>query len=186
MTTPLAKRFLLPGDLAPLSHFCKLLSNAHPACALSRRRCETTSPNSQRGPLASSLPGAPSHGNGVTWGAPRAPGAAVAVSVVTYPAARAGAGRPEPPSLRQGGRPPEPARRPFPAAPSSPVRRRRFASQRHSRGPGRDTRMAFAGARRLPAGTRAAAQRCCGLSLRPGSRPAPAPPLGPRPPRPMR
>ncbi|XP_040839651.1 coenzyme Q-binding protein COQ10 homolog A, mitochondrial isoform X2 [Ochotona curzoniae] len=46
--------------------------------------------------------------------------------------------------------------------------------------------MAFAGARRLPAGTRAAAQRCCGLSLRPGSRPAPAPPLGPRPPRPMR
>lgn len=45
--------------------------------------------------------------------------------------------------------------------------------------------MAFAGARRLPAGTRAAAQRCCGLSLRPGSRPAPAPPLGPRPPRPM-
>ncbi|XP_047597205.1 coenzyme Q-binding protein COQ10 homolog A, mitochondrial isoform X3 [Lutra lutra] len=45
--------------------------------------------------------------------------------------------------------------------------------------------MASAGARRLPAGTRAAAQRCCGFKLRPGTRPAP-PPGPPRPPRPMR
>ncbi|XP_054574936.1 coenzyme Q-binding protein COQ10 homolog A, mitochondrial isoform X2 [Eptesicus fuscus] len=45
--------------------------------------------------------------------------------------------------------------------------------------------MASAGARRLPVGTRAAAQRCCGLPLRPGARPAP-PPGPPRPPGPMR
>ncbi|XP_036091818.1 coenzyme Q-binding protein COQ10 homolog A, mitochondrial isoform X2 [Rousettus aegyptiacus] len=45
--------------------------------------------------------------------------------------------------------------------------------------------MASAGARRLSAGTRAAAQRCCGLPLRPGARPAP-PPGPPRPQRPMR
>ncbi|XP_019598034.1 coenzyme Q-binding protein COQ10 homolog A, mitochondrial isoform X2 [Rhinolophus sinicus] len=45
--------------------------------------------------------------------------------------------------------------------------------------------MASAGARRLPAGTRAAAQRCCGLRFHRGVRPAP--PLGPsRPTRPMR
>ncbi|KAM7115548.1 coenzyme Q-binding protein COQ10 homolog A, mitochondrial isoform 2-T2 [Molossus nigricans] len=45
--------------------------------------------------------------------------------------------------------------------------------------------MASAGARRLPAGTRAAAQHCRGLPLRPGARPAP-PPGPPRSPRPMR
>ncbi|XP_025139529.3 coenzyme Q-binding protein COQ10 homolog A, mitochondrial isoform X3 [Bubalus bubalis] len=41
--------------------------------------------------------------------------------------------------------------------------------------------MASAGARRLPAGTRAAARGCCGLSLRPAPPPGP-----PRPPGPMR
>ncbi|XP_045686125.1 coenzyme Q-binding protein COQ10 homolog A, mitochondrial isoform X2 [Phyllostomus hastatus] len=47
--------------------------------------------------------------------------------------------------------------------------------------------MASASARRLPVRTSAAAQRCCGLPLRPGARPAPAPPPGPpRPRRPMR
>ncbi|XP_012901649.1 coenzyme Q-binding protein COQ10 homolog A, mitochondrial isoform X2 [Mustela putorius furo] len=45
--------------------------------------------------------------------------------------------------------------------------------------------MASAGARRLPAGTRAAAQRCCGFTLPLGTRPAP-PPGPPRPPQPMR
>ncbi|XP_034499722.1 coenzyme Q-binding protein COQ10 homolog A, mitochondrial isoform X3 [Ailuropoda melanoleuca] len=45
--------------------------------------------------------------------------------------------------------------------------------------------MASAGARGLPAGTRAAAQRCGGFALRPGARPAP-PPGPPRRPRPMR
>ncbi|KAF6118095.1 coenzyme Q10A [Phyllostomus discolor] len=47
--------------------------------------------------------------------------------------------------------------------------------------------MASASARRLPVRTRAAAQRCCGLPLRPGARTAPAPPPGPpRLRRPMR
>nr|XP_039327690.1 coenzyme Q-binding protein COQ10 homolog A, mitochondrial isoform X1 [Saimiri boliviensis boliviensis] len=46
--------------------------------------------------------------------------------------------------------------------------------------------MAWAGARRVPTGTRAAAKRyCCRLSLRPGARPAPPPGPSP-PPRPMR
>ncbi|XP_058598359.1 coenzyme Q-binding protein COQ10 homolog A, mitochondrial isoform X2 [Neofelis nebulosa] len=45
--------------------------------------------------------------------------------------------------------------------------------------------MASAGARRLPAGTRAAAQRCGGFALLPGALPAP-PPGPPRLPRPMR
>ncbi|DAA29549.1 PREDICTED: coenzyme Q-binding protein COQ10 homolog A, mitochondrial [Bison bison bison] len=39
--------------------------------------------------------------------------------------------------------------------------------------------MASAGARRLPAGTRAAARGCCGLSLRPAPPPGPPRPLGP-------
>ncbi|XP_057614074.1 coenzyme Q-binding protein COQ10 homolog A, mitochondrial isoform X2 [Chionomys nivalis] len=47
--------------------------------------------------------------------------------------------------------------------------------------------MASAGARRLPAPTRAAARSCCGFSLRPGTRAVPPPPPGPpRPPRPVR
>ncbi|XP_038170449.1 coenzyme Q-binding protein COQ10 homolog A, mitochondrial isoform X2 [Arvicola amphibius] len=47
--------------------------------------------------------------------------------------------------------------------------------------------MASAGARRLPAPTRAAARSCCGFSLRPGTRAVPPPPPGPpRQPRPMR
>ncbi|XP_036886164.1 coenzyme Q-binding protein COQ10 homolog A, mitochondrial isoform X2 [Sturnira hondurensis] len=45
--------------------------------------------------------------------------------------------------------------------------------------------MASASARRLPVRTRAAARSCCGLPLRPGTRPAP-PPGPPRPRRPMR
>ncbi|XP_052020899.1 coenzyme Q-binding protein COQ10 homolog A, mitochondrial isoform X2 [Apodemus sylvaticus] len=47
--------------------------------------------------------------------------------------------------------------------------------------------MASAGARRLPAPTRAAARSCCGFSLCRGARSVPTPPPGPpRPPRPMR
>lgn len=96
----------------------------------------------------------------------RGPGAAVSASL---PGARAGAGR----------RHPEPAPAALPARPTPQPPQPRV--------PGTGARMASAGARRLPAPTRAAARSWCGFSLRSGTRAVPPPPPGPsRPPRPMR
>lgn len=115
----------------------------------------------------------PSHGNGVTWGVLGAAGAAGAASVLGYPAARAGAGREQPPPRAA----PAPARPRLTFRPPSAVRRARPLSEQ--RGRGRVARMASAGARRLPAGTRAAARGCCGLSTRRAPPPGPPRPLGP-------
>ena len=92
-----------------------------------------------------------------------AEGAAGAASVLSYPAARAGAGREQPPPRAAPALAgPEPARLRLTLRSPSGVRRARPLSEQ--RGQGRVARMASAGARRLPAGTRAAVKN---VALRP-------------------